>query len=201
MRFEDRTAQETKIKIMTDGILLQELKHDRLLTKYDVIIVDEAHERSLNIDFILGLLKGILEVRPDFKVIISSATINAEVFSEYFDSCPIVHIDTVIYPVQVIYDVPKDRLEDFALQNKVKEIIERSVEDKRDGDVLVFLSGEQAIKDCMSLLEASPVIKKLHILPLYGRLGKEEQERVFEKPQGERKGSNCHKHCRDKHNN
>jgi HrpA-like RNA helicase len=108
MRFEDKTTLETKIKIMTDGILLQELKNDRLLTKYNVIIVDEAHERSLNIDFILGLLKGIVEMRPDFKVIISSATINAEVFSEYFDGCPVVHIDTIIYPVQVIYDVPKE---------------------------------------------------------------------------------------------
>ena len=93
MRFEDRTNHETKIKIMTDGILLQEMKLDPWLSKYSLLIVDEAHERSLNIDFILGLLKRVLESRRDFKVIISSATINAEVFSEYFNECPIVKID------------------------------------------------------------------------------------------------------------
>ncbi|HOV64792.1 MAG TPA: ATP-dependent RNA helicase, partial [Spirochaetia bacterium] len=188
MRFEDKTLAETKIKIMTDGILLQELKNDRLLTKYNVIIVDEAHERSLNIDFILGLLKGIIEVRPDFKVIISSATINAEVFSEYFDGCPVVHIDTVIYPVQVIYDLPRDPKEEFAVQNKVADIVERIIDEKRKGDILVFLSGEQAIKDCINILDSLPCRKKLHILPLYGRLGKEEQERVFERaPRGKTK--------------
>ncbi|MFW6344192.1 MAG: DEAD/DEAH box helicase, partial [Sediminispirochaetaceae bacterium] len=106
MRFDDHTNETTRIKIMTDGILLQELKADPFLSKYSVIMVDEAHERSLNIDFILGLLKNILEERPEFKVIISSATINAEVFSTYFNGCPIVHIETQMFPVQVIYDVP-----------------------------------------------------------------------------------------------
>ncbi|MFZ3109187.1 MAG: DEAD/DEAH box helicase, partial [Rectinemataceae bacterium] len=104
MRFEDRTTSATKIKIMTDGILLQEMKLDPFLSKYDVLMVDEAHERSLNIDFILGLLKNVLEVRPAFKVIVSSATINAEVFSEYFGECPVVKIETQTYPVTLIYD-------------------------------------------------------------------------------------------------
>ncbi|MCR5401646.1 MAG: DEAD/DEAH box helicase, partial [Treponema sp.] len=99
MRFEDKTDESTKIKIMTDGILLQEMKLDPWLSKYSVIMVDEAHERSLNIDFVLGLLKRILEVRKEFKVIVSSATMNAEAFSSYFSTCPIVTIDTVTFPV------------------------------------------------------------------------------------------------------
>ena len=106
MRFEDRTNNQTKIKIMTDGILLQEMKLDPWLSKYSLLVVDEAHERSLNIDFILGLLKRVLESRRDFKVIISSATINAEVFSEYFDECPIVKIDAQRFPVTMVYDPP-----------------------------------------------------------------------------------------------
>ena len=104
MRFEDKTDLSTRIKIMTDGILLQEIKADYYLSRYSVIMVDEAHERSLNIDFILGLLKRILRERPRFKVIISSATINAEVFSEYFDKCPIVKIDARVFPIKTIYD-------------------------------------------------------------------------------------------------
>ncbi|MCP4161493.1 MAG: ATP-dependent RNA helicase, partial [Deltaproteobacteria bacterium] len=90
MRFEDETVFSTKLKIMTDGILLQEMKTDPMLNKYSVLMVDEAHERSLNIDFILGLLKNVIAYRPEFKVIISSATLNTSVFSEYFDACPIV---------------------------------------------------------------------------------------------------------------
>ena len=104
MRFEDRTSHQTRIKIMTDGILLQEMKLDPWLSKYGLLVVDEAHERSLNIDFILGLLKRVLEGRRDFKIIISSATINAEVFSEYFGECPIVKIDAQRFPVTLIYD-------------------------------------------------------------------------------------------------
>lgn len=106
MRFEDKTDKSTRIKIMTDGILLQEMKLDPYLTDYSVIMVDEAHERSLNIDFILGLLKRVLKERHDFKVIISSATINAELFSQYFDNCPIVTIDTITYPITLVYDKP-----------------------------------------------------------------------------------------------
>ena len=104
MRFEDKTDESTKIKIMTDGILLQEMKLDPWMTKYSVVMVDEAHERSLNIDFVLGLLKRVLQHRSDFKVIVSSATMNAEKFSQYFNNCPIVNIETQIYPVTMIYD-------------------------------------------------------------------------------------------------
>jgi RNA helicase HrpA len=179
MRFEDQTAEDTKIKIMTDGILLQELKHDPYLTRYSVIMVDEAHERSLNIDFILGLLKTILEARPEFKVIISSATINADIFSTYFWGAPVVHIETEMFPVQVIYDPPESRGGPEALIDKIEHIVVDAVRNKHKGDVLIFLSGEKLIKDTLARLEASSVNRRLLLLPLYGRLSKEEQDRVF----------------------
>ncbi|GHU42376.1 ATP-dependent helicase HrpA [Spirochaetia bacterium] len=185
MRFADLTGEKTKIKIMTDGILLQEMKLDPWLSKYNCIIVDEAHERSLTIDFILGLLKRILEVRHSFKVIISSATINTGIFSAYFGDCPVVKIDAVTYPVTLVYDPPPvvtDRsTSQEIILNKISVITERVVNEKRQGDILIFLSGEKFIKDCMARLIFGPVGKKLHIIPLYGRLGKEEQERIFEK--------------------
>ena len=187
MRFEDKTEPGTKIKIMTDGILLQEMKLDPWLSRYDCLIIDEAHERSLNIDFILGLIKRILEDRTEFKLIISSATINASVFSEYFGQCPVVKIDSQSYPVTLIYDPvinksPKDNSASAeALLNKIADIIERQVTEDNDnpGDILVFLPGEKIIKDCMQMLVFSSFGSKLHVIPLYGRLGKEEQEKVF----------------------
>jgi HrpA-like RNA helicase len=194
MRFEDKTSPATEIKIMTDGILLQEMKLDPWLSKYGCLVVDEAHERSLNIDFILGLLKRVLESRKDFKVIVSSATINAGVFSEYFGECPIVKIDAVTYPVTVIYDPPavipasedgysrRGSSADEAVLGKIVSIVERVVGDRREGDILIFLPGEKAIKDCMERLTFSSAGKYLHLIPLYGRLGKDEQERVFETP-------------------
>lgn len=137
MRFEDKTSDATTIKIMTDGILLQEMKLDPALSRYGVIMVDEAHERSLNIDFILGLLKRVLESRPEFKVIVSSATINAEVFSEYFGECPIVKIETPMYPVTLVYDPPVAdgdqvdfRAADDAMQAKIEQTVTRIVTEK-----------------------------------------------------------------------
>ncbi|MDR3325215.1 MAG: ATP-dependent RNA helicase [Spirochaetaceae bacterium] len=185
MRFADLTDHSTKIKIMTDGILLQEMKLDPWLSKYDCLIVDEAHERSLTIDFILGLVKRIIETRRDFKVIVSSATINAQVFSEYFSECPIVRIDAVTYPVTLVYDPPpavssRDAAGELLLQ-RILGISERFLREKRGGDILIFLPGEKVIKDCMTRLATAPFGKKLHLVPLYGRLGKDEQERVFEK--------------------
>ena len=187
MRFDDHTDETSRIKIMTDGILLQEMKADPSLSKYSVIIVDEAHERSLNIDFILGLLKNILEIRSDFKVIISSATINAQVFSTYFNGCPVVHIETQMFPVQIIYDEP-NRGDSDALIDKITDIVVRNVKRDDSGDILVFLSGERLIKDCFASLEASRVGKTLFLIPLYGRLSKEEQDRAFiPTPQGKTK--------------
>ncbi len=182
MRFEDRTTPATVLKIMTDGILLQENKFDHLLSQYGVIIVDEAHERSLNIDFILGLLKRLLRIRPELKVVISSATINAEVFSEYFDSCPVVRIDTPMYPVQVVYDPPVVESDPEELVRKITGVVTRIVEEERPGDILIFLSGEAIIKDTIAALWREPYRKRLQLLPLYGRLSKEEQEAVFPPP-------------------
>ena len=215
MRFDDRTTPATRIKVMTDGILLQEIKNDQYLRDYRVIMVDEAHERSLNIDFVLGLLKRAMELRDDLRVIVSSATINADVFSQYFDNCPVVRIETQMYPVQVIYDAPKtDELRaaahggersfhhrghgggqrhqrtrmsprearemayDAVVDGAVR-VVNRLVEDSFAGDYLIFLSGEQMIKDTITRLYSLPIRRKLHILPLYGRLSKEEQDAVF----------------------
>ncbi|MBQ7611528.1 MAG: ATP-dependent RNA helicase [Spirochaetaceae bacterium] len=195
MRFTDLTSADTAIKIMTDGILLQELKLDPWLTSYSVIMVDEAHERSLNIDFVLGLLTRILQNRPDFKVIISSATINTEMFSLYFDDCPIVKIPAETYPVTLIFDPPHIEpatthlAAETALLEKISAIMSRIVHENRSGAVLIFLPGEKAIKDCAERLATDPGFgRKLHIVPLYGRLSKEEQERVFQRaPFGKRK--------------
>ena len=145
MRFEDKTDSSTRIKIMTDGILLQEMKLDPWLTKYSVVMVDEAHERSLNIDFVLGLLKRVLAARKDFKVIVSSATMNTEVFSNYFDGCPIVTIDTITFPVTVVYDslaIPASTANPSAseiLLAKIEETITRVLDNREDGDILCFL--------------------------------------------------------------
>lgn len=188
MRFEDMTSEETKIKIMTDGILLQEMKLDPWLTKYSVIMVDEAHERSLNIDFILGLLKRILAERSDFKVIISSATINTDLFSMYFDGCPVIKIDAHTYPVTLIFDPPviqastENLNAETALYDKIVSIVERIITEKRKGGILVFLPGERSIKNCIERLSKETWFKKLWPLPLYGRLSKEEQDKVFDMP-------------------
>lgn len=193
MRFLDMTDTTTKIKIMTDGILLQEMKLDPWLSRYSAIIVDEAHERSLNIDFILGLLKRVLQERADFKVIISSATMNAEAFSVYFDDCPIVTIDTIIYPVTVIYDAPaispiKSTITaEEALLDKIEASIQRILDNKQKGHVLCFLPGERIIKNCIMRLKQTPFSRHLELIPLYGRLSKEEQERVFIEPTGGKK--------------
>ena len=186
MRFEDKTDATTRIKIMTDGILLQEMKLDPLLSKYSVIMVDEAHERSLNIDFVLGLLKRILKERKDFKVIVSSATMNAEAFSEYFENCPIVNIETITYPVTIVYDPPKISATTITEQGseclieKICSTVERVLNNDEDGGILIFLPGEKIIKDCLFKLDHSKFARKIYTLPLYGRLAKEEQERVFD---------------------
>jgi len=187
MRFVDETSPETRIVIMTDGILLQELKGDPYLSEYDIIMVDEAHERSLNIDFILGLLKGVLRERTDLKIVISSATINAAIFSEYFDGCPIVSIDARMYPVKVMYE-PPEYLHDYtAVLEKIVKIVCEVEKKGEEGDVLVFLSGEGQIKSCITELQNELNRKEVILLPLYGRLSQEEQERVFDDFPGKRK--------------
>ncbi|MCQ2590207.1 MAG: ATP-dependent RNA helicase [Treponema sp.] len=194
MRFEDQTNQETRIKIMTDGILLQEMKLDPWLSKYSVLMIDEAHERSLNIDFVLGLVKRVLKERPEFRVIVSSATMNTQVFSEYFDNAPIVSIDTITYPVSVVYDpVPggattTTEAGSESIIRKIANTVDRVLDNNDEGGILVFLPGEKIIKDCVDRLYHMPFGRKLHIVPLYGRLAKEEQEKVFEPaPSGKKK--------------
>ena len=192
MRFEDNTGPDTRIKIMTDGILLQEMKLDPWLSKYSVVMVDEAHERSLNIDFILGLLKRVLAERSDFHVIVSSATMNTQAFSEYFDGAPIVSIDTITYPVSVIYDPIQGGATTATeagcdiLLSKICATVDRVLDNDEgsdiNGGILIFLPGEKIIKDCVERLLHCPFSRHLHIMPLYGRLAKEEQERVFEDP-------------------
>ena len=194
MRFEDVTNQDTRIKIMTDGILLQEMKLDPWLSKYSVLMIDEAHERSLNIDFVLGLVKRVLKERKDFHVIVSSATMNTQVFSDYFGGAPIVSIDTITYPVSLIYDpVPggastsSDSACD-ALLTKIVNTVDRVLDNNEEGGILIFLPGEKIIKDCLWRLDHAPFAKRLWTLPLYGRLPKEEQEKVFQNcPEGLKK--------------
>lgn len=198
MRFEDKTDSSTKIKIMTDGILLQEMKLDPWLRNYSVIMVDEAHERSLNIDFVLGLLKRVLKERKDFKVIVSSATMNAEAFAEYFAAdgkqAPIVTIETQTFPVTMVYDPPMGRTTTTTVSGselllaKIESTIDRILDNNDEGDILVFLPGEKIIKDCMKKLSNASFRSKIHLVPLYGRLPKEEQERVFDSaPFGKKK--------------
>ncbi len=184
MRFDDKTVPETRIKVMTDGILLQELKADPLLSSYGTIMVDEAHERSLNIDFVLGLLKRILRDRSDFRVIVSSATINADVFSEYFDECPVVRIDAEPFPVDTRYLPLSEKPSDEELLSRIGSIIDEIASSDAAGDVLIFLTGEQQIKTCIAQIQGSRSGRRLQVLPLYGRLAKEEQDQVFLPPPG-----------------
>lgn len=178
IRFEEITSPRTKIKLMTDGVLLQELKKDTLLYEYDVIIIDEAHERSLNIDFILGLIKDISRKRDDFKIIISSATINTKIFSKYFNNAPVVSIETIAYPVQIIYNPPFLNTSKGMIL-KIKEIVSNVIKEKKAGDILIFLSGEKEIKETIKELQELNSKKKLIICPLYGRMSKEAQEQIF----------------------
>jgi ATP-dependent helicase HrpA len=187
VRFTDKSGDTTSIKLMTDGILLAEIGSDRNLTRYDTLIIDEAHERSLNIDFILGYLKQLLPRRPDLKVIITSATIDPERFAEHFkdvrtgEPAPIVEVSGRTYPVEVRYrpiNDPEDKDED---RDQVTAITDAIGELERDGpgDILVFLSGEQEIRDTADALRGRA---GLDILPLYSRLSSAEQHRVFEVP-------------------
>lgn len=178
MRFYDTTSSDTRIKILTDGMLLQELKSDPDLSAYSVIMVDEAHERSLNIDFILGLLKQICRRRPDLKVIISSATLNTKIFTKYFNA-PVISIKARQYGVTVKYSPCEDiNLNVCRIINVLLKRFQKSGY-KDNEDTLVFLPGEFEIKTCMNSIYADCDYSRLQIYPLYGRLNKEEQELVF----------------------
>ncbi|MEM8561218.1 MAG: ATP-dependent RNA helicase HrpA [Pseudomonadota bacterium] len=179
VRFTDKVSDSTAIKLMTDGILLAEIQHDRLLKRYDTLIIDEAHERSLNIDFILGYLKRILPKRPDLKLIITSATIDVESFSKHFDDAPVVEVSGRTFPVETHYLDPLDNdLEESNSEHIVQlvEDIEAGVYGDR-GDVLIFLPGERDIRELAKKLRSNDA---LTVLPLYARLSQREQNRVFD---------------------
>src|SRR5437660_1700963 len=149
IRFDERGSEDTLVRLVTDGLLLAEIQHDRLLRRYDTVILDEAHERSLNIDFLLGYLKGLLARRPELKVIVTSATIDPEQFSRYFDGAPVVEVSGRTYPVEVRYRPPDD------LEHDEPDAIAAAVEElmrEGGGDVLVFLSGEREIRDTADVL-------------------------------------------------
>jgi ATP-dependent RNA helicase HrpA len=189
VRFTDQVSDDTLVKLMTDGILLAEIQNDRLLSRYDTLIIDEAHERSLNIDFIMGYLKRLLPRRPDLKVIITSATIDPERFSRHFGDAPIVEVSGRTYPVEVRYrpvvdpedpDADPDRDQVRAISDAVDELCEEG-----PGDILVFLSGEREIRDTADALSKQD-LRNVEILPLYARLSFGEQHRVFQRHTGRR---------------
>ncbi|QXH50190.1 ATP-dependent RNA helicase HrpA [Pseudomonas fakonensis] len=198
VRFEDQSDSNTLVKLMTDGILLAETQHDRFLERYDTIIVDEAHERSLNIDFLLGYLKTLLHRRPELKLIITSATIDLERFSKHFDGAPIIEVSGRTYPVDTWYrpltreqdeegnQVEDDISVDQAILATLDEIAhhERS-QGKGPGDVLVFLPGEREIRDAADMLRKAQ-LRHTEILPLYARLTPAEQQKIFQSHSGRR---------------
>ena len=195
VRFTDRTTPDAYLKIMTDGILLAETQRDRLLLAYDTIIVDEAHERSLNIDFLLGYLKQLLPRRPDLKLIITSATLDAERFARHFGAAgspaPVIEVSGRTYPVEIRYR-PLASAEDDD-EEPLEEAIVSAAEDlwrEGPGDILVFLPGEREIRETADLLRPSlarrPYAHAVEILPLYARLSVQEQQRVFAASRGRR---------------
>ncbi|NTV10501.1 MAG: ATP-dependent RNA helicase HrpA, partial [Zoogloea sp.] len=195
IRFQDRSSPQSWVKLMTDGILLAETQGDPYLAAYDTIIIDEAHERSLNIDFLLGYLRQLLPRRPDLKVIITSATIDAERFAAHFGGAPVIEVSGRLYPVEVRYRTvldesgkPSEKGDKPASDRDLYDAIVDAVDElarEGNGDTLVFLPGEREIR------EAAEALRKHHpphteILPLFSRLSAEEQDRIF-KPHGGRR--------------
>lgn len=193
IRFDDRVSETTAVKLMTDGILLAEMQRDRFLNKYDTIIIDEAHERSLNIDFLLGYLKRLLPKRADLKVIITSATIDPESFAAHFadadgNPAPIIEVSGRTYPVEIRYRplefeaggkvVDQDPLD--GLTEAIEELMHEG-----DGDILCFFPGERDIRDAMEAIEGKKW-KNVEVTPLFGRLSNQEQHRVFSEHRGRR---------------
>ncbi len=181
IRFKDRTSKNAYLKLMTDGILLAETQTDRYLSAYDTIIVDEAHERSLNIDFILGILQTLLSRRDDLKLIITSATIDTEKFSKTFGNAPVIEVSGRMYPVDVRYRQPEfaeAQDSDWTHVELAVKAVRQLLKESSGGDMLVFMPTEQDIRDTCGLIEALRP-KKSRILPLYARLTAAQQARVF----------------------
>src|ERR1019366_5786839 len=192
--FSDETTPATVMKFLTDGMLLAEVQGDPMLREYDTLMIDEAHERSLNIDFLLGHLRTLRHRRPDLKIIITSATIDTEAFSQAFDGAPVLKVEGRTYPVEVIY-APLDSLGSAAAEGDERtakaealhyidgavEAVERIVRDSRAGDILVFMPSERDIREASDLLEGRlrSAGQANELVPLFGRLSNAEQQRVF----------------------
>jgi ATP-dependent helicase HrpA len=201
VRFTDQASDRTLVKLMTDGILLAEIQRDRRLLRYDTLILDEAHERSLNIDFLLGYLRELLPRRPDLKVIVTSATIEPERFAAHFHNAPIVEVSGRTYPVEIRYrplevpvvdsdaedpDDPDHEIVRTEVRDPTDAIVDavRELEAEPPGDVLVFLSGEREIRDTAEVLRGE--LRNTEVLPLYARLPTAEQQKVFAPHTGRR---------------
>ena len=191
VRFHDQTHSDSLLKVMTDGILLAEVQNDPFLNQYDTLIIDEAHERSINIDFLLGILKKLLKKRPDLKLIITSATIDTQRFSDHFDQAPIIEVSGRTYPVEIRYrplETHKDDQGQTFEQDEPQAIV-HALEELREidpfGDVLVFQVGERDIKETAQVLKKSK-LPNTEVVPLYARLSMSEQNKVFQTSQKRR---------------
>ncbi|HEY5909065.1 MAG TPA: ATP-dependent RNA helicase HrpA [Verrucomicrobiae bacterium] len=181
IRFDDRSSPETYIKFMTDGILLAETQGDPLLSEYNALMIDEAHERSLNIDFLLGHLKGLLVKRPELKLIITSATIDTEAFSRAFDGAPVIEVSGRVYPVEVVYQALDAASEDAGELTYIDGAVraaEQVLCEPGRGDVLIFMPGERDIRETSDALKTR-FANDAEIIPLFGRLSSADQQRVF----------------------
>lgn len=181
VRFTDRTGPDCRVKLMTDGILLRELENDRQLRRYDTLILDEAHERNLNIDFLLGVLKRLLPQRPELRVIITSATIDPQRFADCFGGAPVIEVSGRSYPVEVLYRplIGDDEETELSLPEGIVNAV-RELDRSDRGDVLVFLPGEKQIRDAAEALGKAQLLHT-EVLPLYSRLSTRDQERIFDK--------------------
>jgi ATP-dependent helicase HrpA len=194
VRFQDRLGRDASVKLMTDGILLAETQTDPLLNAYDTIIIDEAHERSLNIDFLLGYLRQILPRRPDLKVVVTSATIDAQRFADHFasknGSAPIIMVSGRMFPVEQRYR-PFEEARDYDLNNAIADAVDELWRDVHNsGDILVFLPGEREIREAADHLRGhlshQPIFRNAEVLPLFARLSQAEQDRIFDGHNGRR---------------
>ncbi len=193
VRFQDRLSREASVKLMTDGILLAETQTDPLLKAYDTLIIDEAHERSLNIDFLLGYLREILPRRPDLKVIVTSATIDADRFARHFESrhglAPIIYVSGRMYPVEQRWR-PFEETRDYGLNEAIADGVDELWQGGGGGDILVFLPGEREIREAADHLRKhlshSPLTRNAEVLPLFARLSQAEQDRIFDSHGGRR---------------
>jgi ATP-dependent helicase HrpA len=194
VRFQDRLSRDASVKLMTDGILLAETQTDPLLKAYDTIIIDEAHERSLNIDFLLGYLRQLLPRRPDLKVVITSATIDAQRFADYFASskgpAPVIMVSGRMFPVEQRYR-PYEESRDYDLNDAIADGVDELWRSPHSaGDILIFLPGEREIREAADHLRKhlahQPLFRNAEVLPLFARLSQAEQDKIFDGHTGRR---------------